>query len=706
MPLQEPVLDNLRFQKDFVDEARRRIIRYCPEWTEYNLSDPGITLIELFSWMAESIVYRLNLVPEKNYIQFLELLGTKLRPAASARVELTFRLSTPFPIRPGDETVALVPKGIEVATQVSAEEREEIFTTDERLEIIPPQLICLRRNLDFNTDYLPRLKIRPCSIFGSRPPKEGKQNVGDTFYLGFADKDLSGHILQLRFGCEAGQAAGIRPKDAPVVWECSTGNGEWQRIYPSEFPGEEDMTDGFNSAEGQVIFYLPLGFKPDYVQGRFANWLRCRFEKHRPDQRPYTQSPHVQWVEVFTLGATTRATHAVVMKEELVGHSNGEPGQVFHLRHSPVLVLEEGENLEIEEEREGEPVFVPWQLVVDFSNSDEFSRHFTLDNTGGEVGLGPCIRQPDGGTRQYGRVPGINRRIRFSRYRYGGGIAGNVPAKRIRVLKTAVPYINEVVNLKTAMGGQDAETLEEAKMRARREIHAQQRAVTCDDYEILAEKADDRIARVKCIAPSHGNSLLPPGTVELLVVPAAFDGLKLGDLTRLQLDSKLEEAIHKYLEKYRLLTTTLRVREPRYLGIEVSADVVASEYTQPELLGDKVIARLENFISPLVLDKESAAQSDLMGPGWKGWPFGRSVFVAEIYALIQKVPGVKHVLDVRVKTRPVIPIQEIRSGEEEPGGGQPSEADKSLVVLEDKRIDLPVDMLPCSLKHKIKLVEL
>ena len=84
MPLPEPILDDLRFQRDLVDEAKRRIIRYCPEWTDYNVSDPGVTLIELFAWMTEMITYRLNLVPEKNYIRFMDLLGVQLQPANSA----------------------------------------------------------------------------------------------------------------------------------------------------------------------------------------------------------------------------------------------------------------------------------------------------------------------------------------------------------------------------------------------------------------------------------------------------------------------------------------------------------------------------------------------------------------------------------------------------------------------------------------------
>ena len=56
MPIPVPNLDDLRFQRDLVDEARRRIIPYCPEWTEYNLSAPGITRIELVAWMTEVMV--------------------------------------------------------------------------------------------------------------------------------------------------------------------------------------------------------------------------------------------------------------------------------------------------------------------------------------------------------------------------------------------------------------------------------------------------------------------------------------------------------------------------------------------------------------------------------------------------------------------------------------------------------------------------
>lgn len=75
LPLQN--LDNITFE-DLVKEAKSLIPVYSPEWTNFNISDPGITLIELFAWLCEMIMYRIDQVPEQNYKHFLNLLGIKL----------------------------------------------------------------------------------------------------------------------------------------------------------------------------------------------------------------------------------------------------------------------------------------------------------------------------------------------------------------------------------------------------------------------------------------------------------------------------------------------------------------------------------------------------------------------------------------------------------------------------------------------------
>src|SRR5438046_9796624 len=86
-----PKLDD-RTYGDIVAEAMRLIPRYCPEWTNHNPSDPGITLVELTAWMTELILYRLNRVPEKNYLAFLDLIGVRLRSPQPAHTLLTFDL--------------------------------------------------------------------------------------------------------------------------------------------------------------------------------------------------------------------------------------------------------------------------------------------------------------------------------------------------------------------------------------------------------------------------------------------------------------------------------------------------------------------------------------------------------------------------------------------------------------------------------------
>ena len=89
MPLTIPTIDDRRYQ-DLLNEALARIPVHNPEWTNFNRSDPGITLVELFAFLTENLLYRSNLIPERNRLKFLTLLGVPLRPASSARGLVTF----------------------------------------------------------------------------------------------------------------------------------------------------------------------------------------------------------------------------------------------------------------------------------------------------------------------------------------------------------------------------------------------------------------------------------------------------------------------------------------------------------------------------------------------------------------------------------------------------------------------------------------
>lgn len=96
MALPSPNLDDRRFQQ-LVDEAKRYVQQRAPEWTDHNVSDPGVTLIETFAYLVDQLLYRLNRVPDKNYLAFLDLLGIQLYPPSAAAADVDFWLSAPSP---------------------------------------------------------------------------------------------------------------------------------------------------------------------------------------------------------------------------------------------------------------------------------------------------------------------------------------------------------------------------------------------------------------------------------------------------------------------------------------------------------------------------------------------------------------------------------------------------------------------------------
>jgi predicted phage baseplate assembly protein len=141
MSLPSPNLDDRTFQ-DIVDDVKRQIGQRCPEWTDHNVSDPGVTLIELFAWMTEMSLYRMNQVPEKNYIKFLEMLGVSLEPPAPALTDLRFLLSRPIEDRDGEEGFERTLRAREtVAATIRTESEDAIeFASDRDLRMVRPRL--------------------------------------------------------------------------------------------------------------------------------------------------------------------------------------------------------------------------------------------------------------------------------------------------------------------------------------------------------------------------------------------------------------------------------------------------------------------------------------------------------------------------------------------------------------------------------------
>src|ERR1700744_5511313 len=191
MPLPPPELDDRKFQ-DIVDEAKRLIPRYCPEWTNHNVSDPGVALIELFAWMSEMVLFRINQVPERLYVHFLNMVGVEPFPPSVARTDLTFWLTTVL------ETPVVIPINSEVTTAASITSDEPVvFTTSQELVIAPPVLEHAKTVTTGNdrvTDVCDDLRFDPLGVRCFASPT---LSPGDAFYLGFA-RSLAGTMIRLR----------------------------------------------------------------------------------------------------------------------------------------------------------------------------------------------------------------------------------------------------------------------------------------------------------------------------------------------------------------------------------------------------------------------------------------------------------------------------------------------------------------------------
>ncbi|MER5921753.1 putative baseplate assembly protein [Streptomyces mirabilis] len=648
MALPSPNLDDRRFQQ-FVDDAKRYIQQRAPEWTDHNVSDPGVTLVETVAHMADQIVYRLNRVPEKNHLAFLDLVGITLFPPSAARTDLTFWLSAPH------EEPIVLPVGTEAATVRTENEEAVVFATERELTMVPCSLsrLVVQQNGGAVTDRTADLtEGKDVLCFAESP------SPGDCMLLG-----LTAAVPHCALGLELDSrvdGVGVDPRQPPLVWEAWTEDG-WAACEV-----DRDGTGGLNRP-GEVVLHIPGGHTLSRTGGQEAGWLRCRVTEPLSDQPFYTTSPTIRSAEAFTLGGTTSAIHAETVQDEALGESTGLPGQRLRLAHFPVVGDTPPVLLQTAE-RDG---WVDWDVVPHFAASGPTDRHITLDAATGEIAFGPAVREADGTMRQYGTAAPKGAVIRARRYRTGGGRAGNVARGAVQVLRSSVPYVADVVNREAARGGVEGETVEEAKTRAPITLRAQERAVTLRDYEELARRAAPETARITCLEGEEGEH--GAYAVRVLVVPQAvpdpggrlrFEQLVPGDA--------LLQRITRHLDERRLIGTRLAVGPPFYQGVTVVATVHAFRGVDTDRVRRQTHDALYRHLDPLT-----------GGADGTGWPFGRPVQAGEVFAVLQRVPGVE--LVDAVQLHPADPLTGKR--------GDPTD-----------RIDLEAPSLVFSFDHRVRVI--
>jgi hypothetical protein len=731
MPLVLPNLDDRRWA-DLVEEGRALIPVFGPEWTDHNVHDPGITLMELLAWVAEADIYALNQISDRHRRKFLALIGVRPQAPHAARTVITVSLpqgAPPLSLKAtlefaGDAVsgedirfrtldrmtaVAVAVAGVQsrdtsgfhdltVAWRrgdpllpfgAAAAPGSEFYIA---LDTALPVDIPVRLEFTFGDghsgwderkrlEYEAREQARAC-----RPPRPNpcaRHDVGD------ADP-----VLEI----DACTHHGVR-----TLWEFLASNGGHAEWVALDGPNVHDRTRAF-TLDGSVVVTLPTTMARQRVGALATPWwyLRCRVAAGAYDAPPMMRAIALNAVvaeqavpagaalviaknatithaspDLPEAGDVTRlqlrldgdgniawlnfgggdagdpeffirafqpsskiATGLLNLETVLLGTGTGEPDQRCLLPDP--LAQESAFSLFTAENG----AWRRWSRRDDFDGATWADYVYVLNPTSGDVRFG---------SGEASNVPASDAPI-FAIYHVTRAEGGNLASNFVKRLadsdhNRALLYdagatpdgwhavkaqIATVTNTQPAAGGSAAETVAHAAGRAITLVETTGRAVTLADYERLAlDTPGTRIARVTARANLHPDfpCFQAPGLITVIVLPY----LPAGKPTP---GSGLKAAVARYLRRRRVIATRVEVVGPTYIEVAVNATVQAAARGSKSALTTAIVDALNLFLDPLA-----------GGPDAHGWPFGRDVYRAEIMQVIDRVPGVDHIVSLELVAR-------------------------------------------------------
>jgi hypothetical protein len=655
-----PNLDDRTWQ-DLVDEMSALIPKYAPQWTDRNPSDIGVALIELFAWLGEAVIYRLNQVPDKNYIKFLNLIGITRDPAAPADTYLTFTS--------GVGTV-LVPAGTQAQTAAQQGQPAIVFETDEDVTVLPTTLKAAVAIGPYPAGAAASQYDNVSSTLVGPPTAKYLIEVPSAqtmlIALGFDQPVTDTLMVGLRLYLPV-----TDPSQVSLAWVYSQGTAQ-----PLAWPALPGVADGTESLQhdGQVSLPPPGNWTAQPAPGQQVTdawtavtardpaaavtdplrWMGLRITNPATDPNA---PPLTIGVDRVLFNAALART-ALTVGDETLGPSTGGPFQVFQLQNQP-LFRRPGTgppyaDLAVQVGSGSPPDWQDWTLVDDLPPGP--GNFYRLDPVAGEISFGNYDDQAKQG---HGSVPPSGSQIRAVSYRYiGAGAAGNVAPAQVIAFGVPPAGITNVSNLGPGLDGADEEPIDDTLLRAPEQLKIRDRAVTVDDYEFLAREASTDVAIQRCLTPRVQAAAGPawqkgdpwtfagitraPGNVNMIIVPDQGPSVARPEPTQ-----DLIRDVSAYLEPRRDLTAHLQVLGPRYLPVIVSvALVVWQEALQAGALQAKVeddtLDQIRAFLHPT-----------RGGPSGTGWQVGQPVFTSDLFRAIMPLEDLGYISTLQV--RPDIP---------------------------------------------------
>lgn len=661
-------------------DAVFHIPKEYPEWTNYNPSDPGIMLVQLFSWLAEAQQYHLSRLSIWKRLKYLRLLGVKIRHMRPARGAVC--------IEPGLEQIG---KDLRLLKGTRFYAGDMPFETAEPQQLRPAKLIgaymlqgkSLRRYHNIGNDFEKQIKLYP---FGEMP------QIGNQCYF-VLDKGLHescpeeeyrerGYQTDIYFDIRTVYEAVRNPAEddfiplAKLKWEYLSGDG-WE-----ELEVESDHTHEFVQS-GKIRFRMKKKMAAEKSLGAFQ--IRVTLVENDYDVAPLIQNLYLNEIELKQqYSICDYEDHEILLQDSRILTLRSRlalaaAGKIeLYLKKEEGWILTEGIHRSITENGEvlvsfdrpdwagerlicrlaawedafgerrilgigdafanqeyslnipdilydefeimvndgEEGTFETYHRVEDFDNCTPEEAAYILDLEEQKLFFGNC---------ENGMAP--EGEIRVVRLRTSFGKSGNIKADKIRECESLPGLL--VRQYKNTEGGRDDETLDQCFGRFRREWKKINRGVTYSDYEELVRKTPGLLildSRVICPAEwgKEGENL-PENQISIVVQTQSYEK------RNVRLSEKYRMNLEQMLRKKKMLGTSIRILDPEYIGIAVYAEVTVRPQFQDAQaeIGDAVKSYLDET----------------------SWEIGSPVLCSTIYGIVDTLPCVWQVRSLSVNAR-------------------------------------------------------
>lgn len=411
---------------------------------------------------------------------------------------------------------------------------------------------------------------------------------------------------------------------------------------------------------GIVSLIGPEDSQPLQRFSKSLHWLRARLKEDGPPGEPIIQGlfPNAVW-----------ASQVQTIVDQPLGTSTGQPNQVFQFPQFPVL---EGERVEVRE-LAGLRANVEWRIIAmevfggDVRQLREAEALLVAEGPQVEIQVGDLRLRRDRakhvtevwvrwksqshllfsglnsrdyvverargrlifGDGEHGKAPPLGAALLARQYRAGGGLAGNIGARKLNQVLGPIGGVEEVFNPVPASEGANGELPESLLARGPQTLRRRGRSLSVRDFETLAREASASVAFAQALPCCNTTGHMAPGWVTVVIFPESAD-------PRPWPSFGLRDQVRRFLSKQASASPAaalqIYVTGPNYRPVDVEAVVAPVEFSEAGAVEQRARQALETFLHPL-----------RGGPAGRGWEPGRDVYLSDVSAVLERVPGLDFV---------------------------------------------------------------